>query len=77
MPVEVGGLKIRPGDLLHGDRYGIISIPAPIARQIPAAAARIVQMERRVLEVTESPHPSLKELREAVIESLQWDKVRR
>lgn len=76
-PVEVGNLKIRPGELLHGDRHGIISIPASIARDIPAAAARVAALERRVLEVTDSPSPSLEELRQAVQQSVQQDVFRR
>ncbi len=77
VPVEVGNLKVRPGDLLHGDRHGVINIPASIARSISAAAARVSALERRVLEVADSQNPSLEELREAVQESVQWDKVRR
>src|SRR5271157_3412404 len=38
IPVEVGTLKVRPGDLLHADRHGVISIPDSAARDIPAAA---------------------------------------
>jgi 4-hydroxy-4-methyl-2-oxoglutarate aldolase len=26
-PVEVGGLRIEPGDQIHGDRHGIILVP--------------------------------------------------
>ncbi len=77
VPVEVGGLKVQPGDLLHGDRHGVISIPASSARSIPAAAARVAQLERRLLEVADSQNPSLEELREAVQQSVQWDKLRR
>lgn len=76
-PVEVGNLKVRPGDLLHGDRHGVISIPASISRDIPAAAARISAVERRVLEVADSPNPTVEELREAVQQSVQVDKFRR
>jgi regulator of RNase E activity RraA len=77
MPVEVRNLKLGPGDLLHGDRHGVITIPASIAREVPAAAARIAQLERRVLEVADSPNPSLEELREAVQQSVRQDQFRR
>ena len=40
-PVEVGGLKIRSGDLLHGDVHGVQSIPLDIAARIPPVAAKI------------------------------------
>jgi 4-hydroxy-4-methyl-2-oxoglutarate aldolase len=76
MPVEVGNLKVRPGDLLHGDRHGVVSIPASIAREVPAAAARVAGLERRVLEAADSPHSSLEELREAVQQFVQEDQFR-
>jgi len=70
IPVEIGNLKVRPGDLLHGDRHGVISIPASIAGQIPTAAARVAALERRVIEVADSAKPTLEELREAVRQSV-------
>jgi hypothetical protein len=27
-PVTVGGLRVEPGDILHGDEHGVLSIPA-------------------------------------------------
>ncbi len=40
-PVEIDGLNIRSGDLLHGDLHGVQSVPLEIAPQIPAVAAAI------------------------------------
>lgn len=77
MPVEIGGLKIRPGDLLHGDRHGVISIPVAIAREIPALAARIASLERGVIKVTDSARPSIEELSEAVRQSVKEGIFRR
>jgi 4-hydroxy-4-methyl-2-oxoglutarate aldolase len=77
VPVEVGNLKVRPADLLHGDRHGVISIPASVAREVPAAAERVARLERRVLDVANSPNPSLEELREAVYQSVQPDRLRK
>ena len=70
IPVEIGNLKVRPGDILHGDRHGVINIPASLAGQIPAAAARVAALERRVIEVADSAKPTLEELREAVRQSV-------
>jgi 4-hydroxy-4-methyl-2-oxoglutarate aldolase len=77
VPVEIGRLKVRPGDLLHGDRHGVVHIPAFVARDIPAAAARISKLERRVIEMADLPNPSLEELREAVRQSVNQDLFRR
>lgn len=61
-PVEVGGLKIRPGDLLHGDRHGVLSIPLEIADQVPAAASAILAEEQLITEFCRSSEFSLGEL---------------
>ncbi len=65
-PVEIGGLTVHPGDLLHADAHGVLSVPLDIAGQIAAVADAIVQRERRVLELCRSPGFSLEKLRDAV-----------
>jgi regulator of RNase E activity RraA len=60
--VEVAGLLVKPGDLLHGDRHGVHSIPASIASQIPAAAAQIRSAEQRFIESCRSESMSIEEL---------------
>jgi 4-hydroxy-4-methyl-2-oxoglutarate aldolase len=37
--LKIGGLEVKPGDLLHGDRHGILTIPSEIAAEIPMVAA--------------------------------------
>jgi regulator of RNase E activity RraA len=76
-PVEVGNLKVSPGDLLHGDRHGVVAIPPTIAKDIPAAAARVEALERRVLEVADSQNPTLHDIREAVMQSVVEPRGRR
>jgi 4-hydroxy-4-methyl-2-oxoglutarate aldolase len=61
-PVEIGGLKIGSGDLLHGDRHGVHSIPQDIAHQIPAVAERILAEEHALIELCRSPDFSLERL---------------
>jgi len=65
-PVQIGGLAINPGDLLHADLHGVLSVPLEIAAEIPAAAAKIVERERRVIELCHSKDFSLEKLRAAV-----------
>ena len=65
-PVQVGGLKIQSGDLLHGDVHGVQSIPLDIAGQLPAVAARIVAKEQAIIALCRSPEFSLEKLRAAV-----------
>ena len=54
-PVAVGGLTVRPGDLLHGDEHGVTSIPLEIARDIPQASQAIEMAERRLIDYARSP----------------------
>jgi 4-hydroxy-4-methyl-2-oxoglutarate aldolase len=65
-PVEIGGLNVQSGDLLHGDLHGVQSIPLEIAGKIPAAAARIAAREQALIELCRSPEFTLEKLRAAV-----------
>jgi 4-hydroxy-4-methyl-2-oxoglutarate aldolase len=65
-PVELGGLKIHSGDLLHGDLHGVQSIPIEIAPKIPAVAARLTAKEQALIALCRSPEFSLEKLRAAV-----------
>jgi len=53
-PVEIGGLKINPGDLIHGDRHGVLTIPLSIAGEIPEMACKILEEERELIEFCRS-----------------------
>ena len=66
--VEVGGLRVRPGDLLHGDCHGVLSIPWEIAAEIPLVAARIIEQERKLIGLCRAADFSLEKLRRAVRE---------
>lgn len=65
-PVEIGGLKINSGDLLHGDIHGVQSIPIEIAARVPAAAAKIAERETEIIALCRSSDFSLKRLRALV-----------
>ena len=67
-PVEVGGLKVQSGDLLHGDLHGVQSVPLDIAARVPAVAARIAAKEQALIALCRSPEFSLEKLRAAVAE---------
>jgi 4-hydroxy-4-methyl-2-oxoglutarate aldolase len=64
--VEIGGMSIASGDLLHGDLHGVQSVPLAIAAQIPAAAAGIVAREQGLIALCRSPGVTLDKLRAAV-----------
>lgn len=61
-PVRVGGMEVRTGDLLHGDRHGILTVPAEIAAAIPMAAAELLAAEQKVIDFCRSSEFSVARL---------------
>ena len=53
-PVRVGGLTVRPGDLLHGDRHGVTSVPHDLAARIPEGVKVVGVMERQLINYSQS-----------------------
>jgi len=64
VPVKVGGVVVKPGDLLQGDKHGVISIPLEIAREIPKAAQRIEDWERVIINYCKSKEFTVEGLKE-------------
>lgn len=48
-PVNVGGLKIEPGDLVHADKHGAIVIPNEIAPELAKACRKVIDAEKPVI----------------------------
>jgi regulator of RNase E activity RraA len=63
-PVKIGGLVVHAGDLLHGDKHGVLSIPKEIAHEVPSAVARIIEREQRILQACKAPDFAIRHLRE-------------
>jgi regulator of RNase E activity RraA len=61
-PVKVGGLEVRPGELLHGDQHGLLAVPMEIAGQVSAAAAKQRQAEEKVIKFCNSKEFSIDKL---------------
>ena len=50
VPVTIGGLDIKPGDLLHGDGSGVVLIPTDIAAALPDLCQRWMEVEQTPLD---------------------------
>ena len=50
VPVHVGGVVVSPGDLLHGDRNGVTTIPNEIASLVARACPELMAAESVVLD---------------------------
>ncbi len=68
-PVNVAGMAVASGDLVHADRHGAVVIPHDVARDIPAAAALIARREAVILEAARQPGFNAQRLAAALGES--------
>ena len=62
--VKVGGLRVKPDDLIMGDKHGVISIPHDIARDVPKAAKMVEDWERNIIDFCKSDGFSVEGLKE-------------
>jgi regulator of RNase E activity RraA len=67
--VTIAGLRIRSGDLLHGDVHGVVSVPIADAPRIPSVARQLAARERKLIALCRSPAFTLEKLRYAVKDS--------
>lgn len=65
-PVEVGGLRVSPGDLLHGDLHGVVSVPNAIAGRIPPIAAELMEQESELIQLCQPGHFSMDKFRRQI-----------
>lgn len=70
-PVTVGGLKVRAGDLMHGDRHGVLSIPLDIAFRLPLIAEQNHRRERSIIDFCNSPQFTIDGLKALLEQSSQ------
>jgi 4-hydroxy-4-methyl-2-oxoglutarate aldolase len=64
VPVKLGGLWVKPGDLLMGDKHGVIKVPLEIAKDVPKAAQMMEDWERKVINFCKSKEFSTGGLKE-------------
>ena len=64
IPVKVGGVWIKPGDLVHLDQHGVVTIPEEIAPQIPAAIAKVEADEKKIISTCQASGFSVDKLKE-------------
>jgi len=79
-PVEIDGLQIASGDLLHGDRHGVVKVPPSAASEIADEASKIRDSEKELVEFCRSSQFTLRELSERIQRmnvscDLPWRKI--
>ena len=64
-PVNVHGMDVETNDLVHADQHGAVIIPIEVARDVPAAAQKIIDREAIVLEACNAPGDGIESIKAA------------
>ncbi len=70
-PVNVHGMGVRHGDLIHADRHGAVVVPLVVARDLPAAVDLVARREKVILDACARPGFDIAALKRAMAESAE------
>jgi regulator of RNase E activity RraA len=68
VPVQVRGLVVQPGDILHGDENGVLLIPRKGLEKLPENVESIRSRERELLDFVRGPEFTLAALEGRIVE---------
>jgi regulator of RNase E activity RraA len=68
-PVEVGGLTVHPGDLLHADEHGVLLIPESVAPFLADVAEQYEAVEQRFIHSVRAGHLDVEGL------AAEWERL--
>jgi 4-hydroxy-4-methyl-2-oxoglutarate aldolase len=68
VPVQIHGLPVSTGDILHGDENGLLSVPHGQEKAIEAAVNRVRSRERRLMDWVRSDQFDLEGFKDHVVE---------
>ena len=68
VPVQILGVPVRPGELLHGDENGLTTIPDIAQGDIEAAVRDVRNRERKLMDYIRGPEFSIAGLRGRFLE---------
>ena len=64
-PINVAGMRVRDGDLIHADQHGAVVIPHEVADKVRGAADQVIRRERVIIEAASQPGFNIEKLRAA------------
>jgi 4-hydroxy-4-methyl-2-oxoglutarate aldolase len=67
-PIQILGVPIQPGDLLHGDENGLMNVPSVALAKLQAAVEQVRARERRLMDFIRSPEFTVDQLKGRFIE---------
>ncbi|MBK7926072.1 MAG: RraA family protein [Bryobacterales bacterium] len=68
VPVQVLGMPVMPGDLLHGDENGLISVPRGVEAELPQCVDLVRSREAKIMEFVRGKDFTLDGFRQMVVE---------
>jgi regulator of RNase E activity RraA len=68
VPVQVCGVVVHCGDLLHGDENGLLLVPGGVEAKLPAAVDAVRARERRLMDWIRSEAFSLAQLEDRMLD---------
>jgi 4-hydroxy-4-methyl-2-oxoglutarate aldolase len=68
VPVQVRGMVVNPGDIIHGDLNGVISVPPVEIALLREAVETVRRKEKTVMDFVRSPEFSLQGFQNLVVE---------
>ena len=69
--VNVHGMVVQDGDLIHADRHGAVVVPIDVVDEIIAALDLMVRREKVILDVARGPNFNVEKLKDAWKQSSQ------
>ncbi len=70
-PVNVHGMGVRHGELIHADRHGAVVVPLAVARALPQAVDLMARREKVILDACARPDFDIEALRQALADSAE------
>jgi regulator of RNase E activity RraA len=67
IPVQVHGMTVRPGDIIHGDINGLVQVPKERLEELPEKIAKVRQDEQQLIARVRAGGFTLKDLREVLL----------
>ncbi|MGD9294490.1 MAG: RraA family protein [Roseobacter sp.] len=64
-PVEIFGMAVADGDLVHADRHGGLVIPPDVVPRLPDAIVTLMKSERIILDAVRGKHISFEQFESA------------
>jgi regulator of RNase E activity RraA len=64
-PVDVAGMRVMDGDIIHADQHGAVVIPADVIAEVNGAAEQLARREAVIISAAQAPGFDIEKLRKA------------